>query len=353
MLVHGSNVKSNRIPAITFLFLLVNIGLFAHTYTLEIRAAREQRANGNWNYFGTRQVDTAYRKSDTTHLDALQSHFEDYGFSIKDLTERHEYHSLISHMFTHSGLGHLIGNMLMLWGVGVAMESALGSRVYLVFYFVCGFIALFSHALIDIASDMPMVGASGAIAGLMGGFFVLFGATGKLNVLIYYHVVPVPAWLFAALWIGQQIFGALTGGSDVAWMAHLGGCVAGAAIVYAMKGSLDMEIETDNEGNVQIIHEEDKPQVTDADMFEKVLDLHPVRVVVEEVLGSDAKVFCPDCSESLNLDMQIGERLIRCENCSKMVFVDGYLIVRSQMRIEQEQLAEQSTAEQSTEMAVS
>ena len=337
MLVGGSNVQSNRLPFVTLFLVVINVGIFIHSYTLEVQAARESRSKGMAAYFD-RSVQNSMKDNQ-----ALENFYKEYGFSVQDFTERKEYYSIVTHMFVHGGLMHLVGNMLMLWGVGVGMESALGSRMYCLYYFVCGLAAALAQGLTSMALDIPTIGASGAIAGLMGGFFILFGADAKLKVLVWIGFIPkvfqIPALLFAVIWMAQQLLGSAMGGVGVAWMAHIGGLIAGGGLALAFKGSLKCEIETDRDGNVQIKHD-DSPEATDAELFEQVLDLHPVKVVVEEVLGSDAQVFCPKCTASLDLSQQIGDRLIRCCSCGEIAYIDGNLIVRSQAMAAQQKLTE-------------
>lgn len=148
-------------------------------------------------------------------------------------------HGLVTHMFLHAGLVHLAGNMLFLWVFGDNLEERLGRLGFLAFYLACGLAA----ALAQIASaprlQMPMVGASGAVAGVMGGYLLLYPRA-RIDVLfffvIFFKIWPVPAWLLLGLWFVLQVLNELGAGdaSAVAHMAHIGGFVAGVALIVPL-----------------------------------------------------------------------------------------------------------------------
>ena len=138
------------------------------------------------------------------------------------------YFSLLSSMFLHGGLLHIAGNMLFLWIFGDNIEDYLGHLKYLLFYLVCGVLAAYSHALLNPDSTLPMLGASGAISGVLGAYLVLFPRN-RVHAIFFYQVVSIPAILAIGIWIVFQFvsgIGAIavttqTGG--VAYAAHVGG----------------------------------------------------------------------------------------------------------------------------------
>ncbi|HYR96333.1 MAG TPA: rhomboid family intramembrane serine protease [Candidatus Binatus sp.] len=148
---------------------------------------------------------------------------------------------IVTSMFLHGGWLHLIGNMWILWIFGDNVEDRLGKARYLGFYLACGVAAAYTHYWMQPLSDMPTVGASGAIAGVMGGYFVLFPQARVLTlvpILFYPVILFVPAVTFLGLWFFLQLFNGtfavatadmLAGG--VAWWAHVGGFVAGVVLV--------------------------------------------------------------------------------------------------------------------------
>ena len=143
-------------------------------------------------------------------------------------------HTLFSHMFLHGGLMHLAGNMLFLWIFGDNMESELGPVRYLLFYLFCGLAAAADQIWGDPGSYAPMVGASGAIAGVLGGYLVLFPKA-RVDVLfifvIFFRVFAIPAWIVLGVWFGLQILSHANAAADgVAYLAHIGGFLAGLVL---------------------------------------------------------------------------------------------------------------------------
>ena len=151
--------------------------------------------------------------------------------------------TLITSMFMHGGIAHLLGNMLFLWIFGDNIEDRLGHLRYIVFYFVCGVLASLAHVFTTVAfaaSDasllIPSLGASGAISGVLGGYLLLF-PTKRVMVIISWFVTAVPAFIAIGLWFVFQIIsglGMLGSGSQaggVAYAAHIGGFVAGLVLI--------------------------------------------------------------------------------------------------------------------------
>ncbi|WP_298838601.1 rhomboid family intramembrane serine protease [uncultured Roseobacter sp.] len=143
------------------------------------------------------------------------------------------YYTLISSMFLHGGIMHLAGNMLFLWIFGDNIEDTLGHIPYLGFYLASGVLAALAQVVIEPGSGVPMVGASGAIAGVMGGYLLLFPRARVdilLILIVFFRIFPIPAWIMLAVWFGMQFLGGI--GSDaqaggVAYWAHAGGFAAG------------------------------------------------------------------------------------------------------------------------------
>lgn len=145
-------------------------------------------------------------------------------------------------IFLHGGWLHIIGNMLFLWIFGNNVEDHLGPLKYLGFYLLAGIVATLAHVFTHVDSFLPGIGASGAVAGVMGAYLVLYPRA-RINVLVpiffLFTVVAMSAWLVLMLWFVYQFFiGAqeAAGGSGVAWMAHVGGFVFGAAAIILLGG---------------------------------------------------------------------------------------------------------------------
>jgi membrane associated rhomboid family serine protease len=142
-------------------------------------------------------------------------------------------------MFFHGDWLHIGSNMLYLWVFGDNLEDRLGKIFYLPFYFLCGFAAVFAQVIIDPNSPIPVVGASGAIAGVLGGYIVLYPQARVRTLIIFYFITfrEIPAifllgfWFFLQLLNGVASLGVETAGGGVAFFAHIGGFVMGAAIM--------------------------------------------------------------------------------------------------------------------------
>jgi membrane associated rhomboid family serine protease len=155
---------------------------------------------------------------------------------------------LLTSLFLHGGWLHLLGNMLFLYIFGDNVEIVLGHIRYLVFYLACGVVASLSHVALNASSIVPTVGASGAIAGVLGAYFVLFPGARVVTIIpifFFIQIVEVPAFLFLGIWFllqfmsgGAALFASHNTGG-VAWWAHIGGFVAGGLYVlwrYRLQG---------------------------------------------------------------------------------------------------------------------
>lgn len=143
------------------------------------------------------------------------------------------YFNFLTSMFMHGGFMHLFGNMMFLLIFGDNLENLIGHVKYAVFYLVCGFAAALAQIFMDPNSVIPMLGASGAISGVLGGYVVLF-PTRKVRAIIFNFLTTIPAIGAIGIWIVYQlILGWFTpaGTGGVAYAAHIGGFVAGAALI--------------------------------------------------------------------------------------------------------------------------
>lgn len=152
-----------------------------------------------------------------------------------------DFPTLFTSMFMHAGWLHLIGNMLYLWIFGDNVEDRFGHGKFIIFYLLCGIAALFAQLAFSADSNIPNVGASGAISGVLGAYLVLF-PKGKIRVLMGRGVIHAPALMVIGLWILLQLFSGIgslqnTGQQGgVAYMAHIGGFVAGFLLTLLFRG---------------------------------------------------------------------------------------------------------------------
>jgi membrane associated rhomboid family serine protease len=151
------------------------------------------------------------------------------------------YGSLFTSMFLHGGWLHLLGNMLYLWIYGDNVEDGMGHTRYLVFYFLCGFVAIGAQALSEPHSAYPIIGASGAISGVLGAYLLLFPRAKVLTLVLlpfFFTTLRLPAMLLLLLWFAVQLLSDLAGqdgGSSVAFRAHIGGFLTGMLLVPLLK----------------------------------------------------------------------------------------------------------------------
>ncbi|MFX0543070.1 rhomboid family intramembrane serine protease [Roseovarius sp. S4756] len=201
---------SARTPYVTYALMAANIGIFL----------------SYWPLFNDPQ--------------ALNGFFVTWAMVPAKITYGGSYETLVSSMFLHGGWMHLAGNMLFLWIFGDNLEDEMGHAPFLTFYLACGFGAGLAQLLAEPLSLVPMVGASGAIAGVMGGYLLLFPKA-KVDILIIIvflvRILPIPAWLMLGLWFAFQVFGGLstpTGAGGVAYWAHAGGFVIGTLLTVPL-----------------------------------------------------------------------------------------------------------------------
>jgi membrane associated rhomboid family serine protease len=167
---------------------------------------------------------------------ALGAFFYNWGFVPADVSAT----TFITSMFLHGGIMHLAGNMLFLWVFGDNLEDQMGHVGFLLFYLCAGFAAALAQYAANPASTVPMIGASGAIAGVMGGYLLLFPRA-RVDVLIIlviiFRIVPVPAWIVLGAWFGIQVVQGSMSAADaggVAYWAHAGGFAAGVVMTVPL-----------------------------------------------------------------------------------------------------------------------
>ncbi|MGY6708050.1 MAG: rhomboid family intramembrane serine protease [Rhizobiaceae bacterium] len=155
----------------------------------------------------------------------------------------------VTYAFLHGDIFHLGGNMLFLWVFGDNIEDALGHLRFLLFYMLCAVAGAFLHGILLPESQAPLIGASGAVAGIVAAYLILHPRV-RIWVLAFARIpLRIPAWIVLALWIGMQFFMLAAAGDDgVSWAAHVGGILMGAALVLVMRRSgvplFDREIVT-------------------------------------------------------------------------------------------------------------
>jgi membrane associated rhomboid family serine protease len=172
----------------------------------------------------------------------LEAFFFQFGAIPAEVTQFQNLYTVLTSMFVHGGIAHIFGNMLFLYIFGDNIEDAMGHLPYLLFYLLCGFAAAATQILLSPNSTIPIIGASGAISGVMGAYIVLF-PQGKVRTIVVFGVIGVvlvPAWVMIGIWFALQLFSgfASLGAADVggvAFWAHVGGFIAGAILVWLFR----------------------------------------------------------------------------------------------------------------------
>lgn len=203
------NIPSRTRPWVNYLIIFVNIGIFLYEIAL-LDAGLLEKFIFHWGFVPSFFLSNPLAKIPT----------------------------LFSAMFLHGGVTHLGGNMLYLWIFGDNVEDWYGHWRYLIFYLLCGLAASFGQMVTNIHSKMPMIGASGAIAGVLGSYFLLYPTARVLTLIpfgFFMRMVEVPAFFLLGFWfILQMMSGTLSLGGQaggVAWWAHIGGFLAGVVLV--------------------------------------------------------------------------------------------------------------------------
>ncbi len=203
---------TRRFPFVNYLLIIINVAICIYTYTLP--------------------------------LPALEDFFNRFALTPALVLQGQNLLSFLTSMFLHAGLGHLLGNMLFLHIFGDNLEDYFGHFRYLIFYLACGLAADFAQIFIDPTSSIPQVGASGAIAGVMGGYLLLYPKH-QIDILFsfgwWYDQATLPAWTMLFYWFLAQFFAGvgslgMVEEGGVAYFAHLGGFLAGMILVKLRGG---------------------------------------------------------------------------------------------------------------------
>ncbi|MBS1270876.1 MAG: Rhomboid protease GluP [Candidatus Marinimicrobia bacterium] len=209
---------TRRTPYVTYGLIGLNVGIFLLQSLISTAGGR-----GAYNY--------------------LMAHFALIpGFLFSELGVIGSIVPFFSSLFMHGGLMHLGGNLLYLWIFGDNIESELGHGKFLLFYLLCGIGASLTQIAIDYQSTIPIIGASGAISGVLGAYYLRF-PNARVAVLFFFFLIQiiwVPAKLVLGIWFAMQIFSGLgsigSTGGGVAWFAHIGGFVAGIVFFNLLYG---------------------------------------------------------------------------------------------------------------------
>lgn len=201
---------SGRTPYVVYALIILNVGIFLATLGLQ---------------------------NDPNALAQFYSH---WAITPQKISEGDHFSSLVSSLFLHGGFMHLAGNMLFLWIFGDNLEDEMGHLMFLGFYLLAGVGAGLVHVIAGPGSQVPTIGASGAIAAVMGGYLLLYPKA-RVDILvifiIFFKIFTVRAWIMLGLWFVLQFFGSITSNTNVggiAYWAHTGGFIVGLTLLIPL-----------------------------------------------------------------------------------------------------------------------
>jgi len=231
--LYDDNTDRKIIPYVNYVLIGINVFVFV--------VLQGMGTNEKFTYAWATVPEEIVTGEDQRESHSIEDPLTKRPLGVVDLqpTPISVYLTLLTSMFMHGSIAHIAGNMLFLWIFGDNIEDALGHVRYIFFYLICGLIASLAHVFTTYAfgGDMyiPSLGASGAISGVLGGYILLY-PTRRVVVILFRFLTEVPAWVAVGIWFLFQLIegiGALGDpGGGVAYMAHIGGFVAGLALVY-------------------------------------------------------------------------------------------------------------------------
>ena len=223
--IGDDNTDRTITPIVNYVFIGINILVFVLLQGLG--------GNDQFSYAYSLVPKEVTTGVDITGVQVIRDSLGNTGEVQHYATPLPVYFNFLSSMFMHGNFAHIFGNMLFLWIFGDNLENLLGHIRFAIFYILCGFAAAFAQIVMDSDSIIPMLGASGAISGVLGGYVLLFPQR-QVRAIIFNFLTTVPAFVAIGLWIVYQvILGYMSdpGAGGVAYAAHIGGFVAGLALV--------------------------------------------------------------------------------------------------------------------------
>ncbi len=246
----------------------------------------------------------------------LEAFVLEWGLVPEALVQGHVL-GLVTHMFLHGDLLHIAGNLIVLWAFACSLEIGLGRWSLLGFYLFFGIVGGLAHSLTDLTSTIPLIGASGAIAGLIGAYTVIYGPLARIRTLVFLFIhtieCQIPASAFGIIWVGLQISSAaddVNGASGVAWYAHLGGFAAGVVVGFLCRRDTKCALTQDREGN--LVFQDAPAEQATSDSDAPIPDVWPLPPV------------CPHCRHALSEQSRLTPNLARCSHptCRRLVYLE-------------------------------
>ena len=277
----GDNVEKKNFPTATFFLIALNVIVSLY----EVRLFKENETEKQ-----------------------LVEFVNEWGMVPKDVAKG-KFVGIVTHMFLHGGPLHLIGNMLVFWAFARTLEDALGTVYFTILYLISGVAGGLAHAYFSWGENIPLVGASGAIAGVIGAYCFSFGVQTHIRTFIWFirpFTVNVPTCAYAIFWLVSQWLGVFTSemaGSPVAFMAHIGGFVVGSFAMIVFQQASGRRLTRGRDGTLGIEESED-------------IDAAIVASEIERLDSKDAVegIVCDYCHIPLTDEHLISDNLWKCPN---------------------------------------
>ncbi len=208
---------SRTFPVVTVSLIVFNFAVFIYQYFI---------GSAGFEYYVMSYGLTPYKLMGQAPVQMLE---------VRHIAQIPEFMKIFTSMFMHGGFLHIISNMWILWIFGDNVEDSMGKFKFLVFYILSGVAATLAHVFFNMNSSNPLVGASGAIAGVMGAYMILFPRAKVLTLIIIFifiRIVRIPAAFFLGFWFLLQLLYSPIPGQQVAYLAHVGGFAAGITMVF-------------------------------------------------------------------------------------------------------------------------
>jgi membrane associated rhomboid family serine protease len=235
---------TSSVAWVTIVLIAINIGVFLTEPILPSGRTEDEQVISQARYFACHGAIPYEVTHGRRAIDALREgvRFESdqenaYAVLEQSCPRKNVWLSILTSMFLHGSIAHLAFNMLFLWVFGNNVEDRLGKVRYLIFYLLCGIAAAYAQSFVFPSSAIPLVGASGAIAGVLGAYMLMF-PTAPVLTLVVFFLVPIPAFIMIGVWFLLQLtssLGSVSGGTGVAYMAHVGGFLAGMLLLLLFR----------------------------------------------------------------------------------------------------------------------
>ncbi len=271
---------------------------------------------------------------------ALQEQFEfwkQFGLTPSELADG-QVLGLVTFMFLHFGVTPLVSNMIFLWVFGPTLEFGLGRWTMLGFYMLFGVASGLVLAASDWESTVTLVGANGAVAGVMGAYMVIYGPMSEIKIFTMFffrvYIFHVPAVLFGLGWIALQVFhlsGWWEEPSGVAWWAHFGGFAAGVLLGLICRDETEAKLILGKDGKLNLINDEKLEETMRRQQVWEALEAARYHSSLAEADGATATGLepftCPYCQATFTEEDKIAESIVKCpnSNCGRMVYLSAEL----------------------------